>query len=158
MSDDPVPPPDITLRPYRAAEDLLPLVEIWHQASAIAHHFLGAERLAEHRDLIESIWLPAAETHVALIGGERAGFISLLGDVVGGLFVAPSHQGRGVGRALLEHALEDRGALELDVYLDNPKARAFYAAMGFEELSRSPQDREGLPFATARLKKARALP
>ena len=54
------------------------------------------------------------------------------------LFVRPEAQGRGLGRALVEAALQrarERGCLrvELDVDEDNRAARALYARLGFDE-------------------------
>ena len=54
------------------------------------------------------------------------------------LFVRPEPQGRGLGRALVEAALQrarERGCLrvELDVDEDNRAARALYARLGFDE-------------------------
>lgn len=52
------------------------------------------------------------------------------------LAVAPDHQGRGIGRALMAAAEalgRERGCTELDltVRADNAGARAFYAALGY---------------------------
>lgn len=141
---------DVVVRPYRAA-DLHALSSIWFEASASAHSFLGQERLREHQRLVETQYLPAAETWVASVGDAPVGFISLLGDFVGGLFVAPSHHGRGIGRTLLSHAIRLKGGLELEVYTANTQAMAFYRAMGFTEISRRESDDEGLPFENARL-------
>jgi GNAT superfamily N-acetyltransferase len=144
-----------TIRAF-APDDIPPLSCIWHAASLGAHGFLGRARLDEQRHLIETVYLPAADTWVAETGVAEAsdqplGFISLLDDFVGGLFVDPAVQGQGVGRALLDHALALKGRLALDVYTANAGAMAFYRAQGFREVSRQPVDEQGLPFEQARL-------
>ena len=141
--------PNISIRPYDAATDIKILSAIWLDASRHAHAFIGEERLLDQQKLVEEIYLPKAETTVACLGGEPAGFISLLGNFIGGLFVAPMHQGRGIGRRLVAHALEEKGELSLEVYLDNAQAVGFYKRLGFRELSRRPVDDQGLPFANA---------
>lgn len=143
---------NLTIRPYRAETDRAALSAIWLDASRGAHAFLGEARLLEQQTLIETRYLPLAETWVAEIAGQPAGFISLLGSFIGGLFVMPAWQGRGVGRRLVAHALALKGTLELDVYLQNDGAVAAYRAMGFREVSRTDTDAEGLPFPTARLR------
>lgn len=145
----------LTIRAF-VPGDIPHLSRIWHQASLGAHGFLGRARLDEQRHLIETVYLPAAETWVAetwVAGAARAplGFISLLDDFVGGLFVDPAAQGQGIGRALLDHALALKGGLSLDVYTANAGAMAFYRAQGFREVSRQPVDGQGLPFEQARL-------
>ena len=54
------------------------------------------------------------------------GFISLLGDEVGGLFVAPTWHRQGIARALVDHARASRDHLELEVFEANEIGRAFW--------------------------------
>ncbi|ABB12968.1 GNAT family N-acetyltransferase [Burkholderia lata] len=144
----------IEIRAYEAS-DLHTLSAIWFDASRLAHPFLGEARLREQRALIETVYLPQAETWVACRTGEPVGFIGLLDGSIGGLFVAPAMQGNGIGRALVEHALALKGALDLEVYADNRDACAFYARLGFEEVSRRDEDDEGLPFANILMRATR---
>lgn len=137
------------------ASDLHTLSAIWFDASLLAHAFLGEARLREQRALIEAVYLPKAETWVACRAGEPVGFIGLLDSSIGGLFVAPAMHGHGIGRALVEHALALKGALDLEVYADNLDARAFYARLGFDEISRRDEEDEGLPFANILMRSAR---
>ncbi|MFF3600653.1 GNAT family N-acetyltransferase [Kitasatospora indigofera] len=65
------------------------------------------------------------------------------GAEIGGLFVAPEAQGRGVGRALVAHAAALHGALTLEVYEKNTAAREFYARTGFTEQGRRDDDEYG---------------
>ncbi len=139
---------DITIRAYEAA-DLEKLSALWFEASLIAHMFIGEARLREQRALVETVYLPRAETWVAVHGGEPVGFISLMEDFIGGLFVSPRHQGGGVGRRLVQHATQLKGELRLEAYTANTQAFAFYKALGFEELSRRTEDDQGLPFENA---------
>lgn len=147
----------ITIRPYDAATDTRALSRIWLEASRLAHPFIGEERLLEQRRLIEEVYLPESktETRVACLDGTPAGFIALLGTFVGGLFIAPDHQGHGLGRLLVEDALARHGALSLEVYTANEAAFGFYKALGFREISRRPEDDEGYPFENARLELTR---
>lgn len=144
--------PDCEIRAYDPGADLEALLEIWFAASLRAHPFIGEERLREQRPVVETEYLPQALTWVACRAGEQVGFISLLDGFVGGLFVAPCHQGQGIGRRLVAHALALRGELQLEVYTENAGAVAFYRSLGFEELSRSPFDAEGYPFENARMR------
>lgn len=147
--------PDLYIRAYDEAADLHDLSAIWFEASLLAHAFLGEKRLREQQTLIEEKYLPSAETWVACFGTARVGFISLLGNYVGGLFVAPARQGRGIGRALVAHALALKGELELEVYTGNEQAFRFYEGLGFREQSRRDEDDEGLPFENARMRLTR---
>jgi ribosomal-protein-alanine N-acetyltransferase len=58
------------------------------------------------------------------------------------LAVAPARRRRGVGRALLEHAIageRDVRAVHLEVRADRPEARSFYDALGFVAVGRRPR-------------------
>lgn len=145
---------EIQIRAYEAS-DLSTLSAIWFDASMLAHPFLGEARLRAQRTLVEDIYLPGSETWVACRADEPVGFIGLLGASIGGLFVAPAMHGHGIGRALVAHALAIKGALDLEVYADNRAACAFYARLGFEEVSRRDEDDDGLPFANIRMRSTR---
>jgi len=145
---------DILIRAYEAS-DLATLSAIWLEASQQVHSFLGDERLRQQQKLVESAYLPDSETWVATRNAEPVGFIGLIDNFIGALFVAPDLQGLGVGRLLVAHAHKLRGELELEVYAANEGARAFYERLGFAEGYRKATDDEGLPFAAARMRLAR---
>lgn len=141
----------LMIRPFDPATDLEKLSAIWLGASLKAHPFIGEPRLLEQQTLIKEEYLPKSETWVAYHLSEPVGFISLLGSFVGGIFIAPMHQGRSIGRALIAHALEREGELSLEVYTENRQAVRFYASLGFEELSRRDVDDFGYPYPNAAL-------
>lgn len=145
----------VQIRPFDAARDTQTLSLIWLNASLLAHPFIGTQRLREQRKLIEDTYLPNSETFVAEVCGHPIGFISLIDDFVGGLFVSPNWQGKGVGRKLIGHALTIRDALTLNVYTENAQAMGFYKSLGFREVARSSHDDDGMPFENARLQLTR---
>lgn len=141
----------VVVRPLDAATDIEKLSDIWFDASLLAHPFIGATRLSEQRRQIREVYLPKAETWVACCADEPVGFISLLGGFVGGIFIAPDWQGRGIGRKLIAHALDRNGELSLEVYTANTQAVRFYTLLGFSEVSRRDADDSGYPFQNASL-------
>ena len=56
-------------------------------------------------------YLPLAENFIFEEEGQLSGFISLVGERVCALFVEPEMQGKGIGRALLEHEKSEKKAL-----------------------------------------------
>ncbi|MGE8105028.1 GNAT family N-acetyltransferase [Allorhizobium sp. NPDC080224] len=141
---------DLQIRAF-LPEDSTRLVAIWRAASEKGHPFLAREQLDAQATLVADHYLPLAETHVALRNGEIVGFISLLDQTIGGLFVDPSHHGTGIGRHLVDHASRLRPRLELEVYTLNESARRFYDRLGFIETGRRPTDDSGLPFELIKL-------
>lgn len=130
------------LRPY-LPQDLSAVLTIWETASASAHPFLSAKYLSRERRAIPKTYLPQAETWVALDDGQVLGFIALMGDEVGALFVDPQFHGSGIGQALLAKAQVLRSALMVQVFEKNQKALAFYKLFGFVELRQVPHEESG---------------
>ncbi len=112
-------------------KDLAELLEAWYSASKVAHLFLNEDFFEQERKNIVSIHLPNADTWVYELDGVVVGFISLIGDEVGAIFVDPKFHGKGFGRALMDHARSLREVLELDVFKDNLIGRRFYRKYGF---------------------------
>ena len=80
------------IRPY-ADGDLDELLDVWYEASLIAHPFVAEEFLAKERLEVAEHWLPIAETTVYETDGHVVGFLALIGNEVGGFFVDPKYQG-----------------------------------------------------------------
>ncbi|HWD12798.1 MAG TPA: GNAT family N-acetyltransferase [Pseudochrobactrum sp.] len=140
------------IRPIRD-EDTETLVTIWLEASRFAHGFLGEERLQLQSEQVRDIYLKQAENWVILEDGRPAGFIGLLDQFIGGLFIDPQIHGKGLGRQLLDHSLQLKKSLELEVYALNTQAHSFYLRNQFIETARQPTDAEGLPFAVIHMRR-----
>ncbi|WP_372423175.1 GNAT family N-acetyltransferase [Salinarimonas chemoclinalis] len=143
----------MTIRPYDAARDADACLAVWRDASRAGHPFLGENALAADAVLVRDVYLPKAEIAVAEEDGRVVGFVALLGDIVGGLFVDPAWHGRGIGRALVLHAAERKGGLAVDVYEANTGARAFYRRLGFVEKGRQETDSRNRPHPLLRLRR-----
>ena len=137
------------IRRYTAA-DLDQVLDAWYAASLDAHPFLDDAFFDAERELIADEFLPASETWVYESDGLVVGFVSLLGNEVGGIFVAPAHQNAGMGRALLDHAATSRPHLELEVFEANAIGRRFYDAYGFRAVTDGLHDATGHPVVRLR--------
>ena len=89
--------------------------------------------------------MAVAETWVYEDEERVVGFIALIGDEVGAIFVYPEMQGHGVGRALMDHARGLRDKLELNVFKQNEKGRRFYDRYGFRFVSEHVNEQTGRP-------------
>lgn len=123
------------IRKYQV-QDTDALVSVWRSASTLAHPFLGEGFLAQEAENIRRIFLPNADTWVLEHDGKSAGFISLVGDEIGGLFLDPALHGRGFGRAMVDHCVTLKGPLRVEVFEKNAVGRRFYVGYGFVETGR----------------------
>lgn len=138
------------MREYQE-EDLEALLAAWEKATRLAHPFLTEEFLAQERYNIPELYLPNAETWVITQEGEVIGFIALLGNEVGAIFVEPQYHGTGAGKALMDQAHALRGELEVEVFQANRIGRRFYERYGFTLLSESIHEPTGHPLVRMRL-------
>ncbi|MFF3272097.1 GNAT family N-acetyltransferase [Streptomyces chrestomyceticus] len=132
------------IRPYRPADEPA-VMDLWSRAVRRAHPFIEGEGTGERARQLREVYLVQADNWVAEDehDGTVLGLLGLLGSEIGGLFVAPEAQGRGIGAQLLEHAASLHGALTLGVFARNEAARAFYAHLGFTERDRRTDEATG---------------
>lgn len=138
------------IRAYQPA-DCADVLRVWAHASALAHPFLSEEFLELERNNIPNVYLPNADTWVWVADGQVVGFISLLGNEVGAIFVDPKLHRCGIGRALMRRANALRGGLEVEVFERNLQGRAFYAKLGFELMHKKVHDQTGFEVLRLRL-------
>jgi ribosomal protein S18 acetylase RimI-like enzyme len=96
--------------------------------------------------------------HVVEADGDVVGFVDWEGDFINALHVRSAYARQGVGRRLMDHAeAEIAGAgfpsvrLETDTF--NTRSQAFYAARGFLEAGRYPDEEWGSGLTTILLVK-----
>jgi GNAT superfamily N-acetyltransferase len=121
--------------------DTAVVAEIWRDGWRDGHLGLVPESLVAVRT-DESFLTRAADrvadTTVALVGSEVAGFIMVVGDEAEQVYVSSRHRGSGVADALLaeaERQVRENGhpVAWLAVVAGNRRARAFYERMGWRD-------------------------
>ncbi|WP_366520172.1 GNAT family N-acetyltransferase [uncultured Carboxylicivirga sp.] len=68
------------------------------------------------------------------------------------LFVHPKERGNGIGKDLLEYAIDEQKVTKVDVNEDNEQAVGFYEKFGFKTCKRSELDLSGKPYPTLHMK------
>ena len=119
------------------------LISVWQKANAYAHPFLNDAFVTNVAQAMRDIYLPNAETWVLLQDQTPIGFIALIGNEIGGLFLDPDFHGRGHGTTLTDYAVSLRGPLSVEVFEKNNVGRRFYDRYGFVETERYLHDPSG---------------
>jgi len=123
----------VEIRQY-IASDLNSVLDTWEVATRLAHKFMNDDFIAIERKNVADIYMPNTDTWVAEIDNEVQGFIALMGNEVGAIFLQPNCHGKGVGKVLMDKAQELHGDLEVEVFKENSIGRKFYSQYGFEPL------------------------
>lgn len=127
-------------------KDYKRLLEIWERSVRATHDFISKKNIEEYKPLIMNHAFPAVELRCAVAGEEILGFVGVADSKIEMLFVDPDHFKKGIGKRLLNHAVEELKAVKVDVNEQNPEAHKFYEHMGFVVVERSPLDDQGNPF------------
>jgi putative acetyltransferase len=124
----------VRIRRY-GPDDFEAVTDLWRRARLQA--FPGVERRLGHTPqqdhrYFREVMLPRHDLWVVEVEGCPAGFMAIAGDFIDQLHVAPEHQHRGLGQALLAHARAlSPGGLRLFTFQINARGRAFYEKNGF---------------------------
>ncbi len=127
------------------------LIRVWLASTIPGQSFLPEEHWRSMESEIREQLVPIAETWVLEEDGELVAFMSLLDNLIGGLFTHPAQQGKGYGRALVEHARGRFDPVLVEVFEANEQAIGFYRSCGFVDHERGVDEASGLPQLILRL-------
>jgi GNAT superfamily N-acetyltransferase len=124
----------VLIRRYRP-DDFDPVTDLWRQSRLHAFPDFQARKgytAEEDRAYFRDVVVVKHEVWVTEDAGRPVAFMAMAGDFIDQLYVAPEHQRRGLGQALLAHArtLSPSG-LRLFTFQFNANGRAFYEKNGF---------------------------
>ena len=119
------------IRKYNEIE-IPTLIDIWEEASTLAHPFLDAEFTQMVKKAMTEMYLPNSDTWVYIESDEIKGFISMAENEIGGLFVKPNHHSKGIGTSLVNHMKQFHKELEVEVFELNKIGKPFYEKYGFK--------------------------
>lgn len=122
------------IRKHRS-NDLEPILDIWYQASTLAHPYLDAAFVEQVITAMRDVYVPGSETWVYEIDNTLLGFISMMDNEIGGLFVLPNQHSKGIGTQLVNYIKPMHSTLEVEVFENNSIGRAFYKKYGFTQKS-----------------------
>lgn len=132
--------PAPSLRPG-TADDAAAVADLWHRGWHDAHAGHVPEGLTAARTLAafrERAPLRVSDTTVAVVDGEVAGFVMVVGDEVEQVYVGARHRGSGLAATLLDEAERQVAAVGHDVAWlavveGNARARRFYERRGWAD-------------------------
>ncbi|WP_348709240.1 GNAT family N-acetyltransferase [uncultured Pseudoalteromonas sp.] len=128
-------------------EDFPELLSVWENSVRATHDFITEDDIAFFKPIIIEQAFPNV-TLKCIKDEQKAilGFVGVHDSKIEMLFILDAARGKGIGKVLLNYAVEQLAANKVDVNEQNPLAVGFYQHMGFKVISRSPLDDMGKPF------------
>jgi putative acetyltransferase len=133
-------------------ENVLPeyyveMLDVWENSVRATHDFITEEDIEFFKPIIIEQAFPAVTLKcVKNTSGSILGFMGVHESKIEMLFILNEVRGQGIGKLLLQYAIENLTTTKVDVNEQNPLAVGFYKHMGFKVVSRSPIDDMGKPF------------
>lgn len=123
------------------------LIDIWESSVRDTHDFLRECDIYFFRSLIIEHYFNNINIMLATNNSGRIlGFCGVHERNIEMLFISPESRGLGIGSLLLEYAVNNQGAVKVDVNEQNVQALGFYEHLGFNVVGRSPLDGYGKPY------------
>jgi putative acetyltransferase len=124
------------------------LLEIWECSVRATHHFLEKKDIEIFKKIIQEkdVFNHVNLTCVRGINNNILGFMGVSNDSLEMLFIDAPSIGKGIGKMLLLHAINDLNITKIDVNEQNKQALKFYEHFGFKVTSRSELDGTGKPY------------
>jgi putative acetyltransferase len=141
----------MNIRKYKES-DFFALCEIFQRAvKETARRDYSAQQVAAWAQIDEASWrqkLATSEVQVAVVDGLPVGFISVVGNYIDLLFVAPEFNGQGIARRLLEPWIVRGDVLTVDASMT---AKPFFERQGFLVVARQNVECRGEWFINYRM-------
>lgn len=123
------------------------VVEVWEASVRATHHFLKEEDIIYFKPLILNEYLKVVDLRGVKNDQQKIiGFLGVADRKIEMLFIHPDARGAGVGKLLVEYALQQMNVTKVDVNEHNEQAVGFYKHVGFKTTSRSELDSLGMPY------------
>ena len=128
-------------------KQLAQLVTLWEASVRATHLFLSPAEIAQIKTYVPQVLEQVAHLIVAEDDTQTpVGFMGVENDRLEMLFLSPDARGKGLGRCLLQHGIQNYAVRELTVNEQNPQAVQFYEHLGFTCYKRTPCDEQGGPY------------
>ncbi len=123
------------------------LFHLWEGSVKATHTFLSQSEIESIAPYVPEGLRGIPQIFVAF-DKEQApvAFMGIDGDKIEMLFVAQHKLRQGIGKKLMEIAIQQHGCKKVCVNEQNPKAVAFYQHVGFNITERSELDEQGNPY------------
>ena len=134
-------------------KDMEEILDTWESSVRATHDFLSEEDIISIKpQVVEGVKYVSNLLCVRDENDVIKAFMGIHDFKIEMLFVSNESRGNGIGKRLVEYAIEVLNVNYVDVNEQNPQAFGFYKHMGFEVFKRSEFDEQGNPFPILHMK------
>ncbi|GIM32275.1 GNAT family N-acetyltransferase [Paraclostridium bifermentans] len=134
-------------------KDMEEILDTWESSVRATHDFLSEEDIISIKpQVIEGAKYVSKLLCVRDNNGIIKAFMGIHDFKIEMLFVSNESRGHGVGKRLVEYAIEVLNVNYVDVNEQNQQALGFYEHMGFKVFKKSEFDEQGNPFPILHMK------
>ena len=134
-------------------KDMTDILQVWESSVKATHLFLTEAEIVSLRSFVEEG--VKFISNLAVIRDEEGtiqAFIGVHDNKIEMLFVKDTCRGKGLGKHLVNWAINTLNIKFVDVNEQNEQGLGFYKYMGFEVFDRSELDEQGNPFPILHMK------
>ena len=134
-------------------KDMEEILDTWESSVRATHNFLSEEDIMSIKPhVVEGAKYVSKLLCVRDNQEVIKAFMGIHDSKIEMLFVSNDSRGNGIGKKLVEHAIEVLNVNYVDVNEQNPQAVGFYEHMGFQVFKKSEFDEQGNPFPILHMK------
>ncbi|WP_129598303.1 GNAT family N-acetyltransferase [Anaerophilus nitritogenes] len=129
------------------------ILDVWESSVRSTHDFLTEENIQSIKPVVKSGLLQMQKV-ICMKDDENniQAFMGISDYKIEMLFINDEFRGKGIGKKLIEYAINKLNVKYVDVNEQNKQAVGFYVYLGFKEYSRSKTDSQGNPFPILNMK------
>jgi len=134
-------------------DDINDILEVWESSVRATHDFLNEDDILSLKPYVkEGAYYVSKLACVRKEKGTIQAFMGVHDSKIEMLFVSDNCRGKGIGKKLIEYAIDVLNIKFVDVNEQNIQGVGFYKHMGFEIFKRSDLDEQGNPFPILHMK------
>ena len=141
----------IEIQPYRDSFKEQ-MVTVWEKSVRATHDFLTPADVDYYKEIVVKIDFSFFQVFCLTQEDNVLGFIGIVDNKIEMLFLSPEYIGQGLGKTLVNFAVNILKADKVDVNEQNNNAVKFYSKFGFVAYDRTEKDSEGKDFPILKMR------
>lgn len=129
------------------------MITVWEKSVRSTHHFVSPEEVDRLKELVKQIDFNSYSVYCLTSESIVLGFVGVENYVIETLFLDPDYIGQKLGTKLMNFALDELKADEVNINEQNIEAVKFYSKFGFVTYERLEKDSHGYPILKMKLER-----